>query len=354
MANQSAICSRRDFLAGGAAIGAAALIPAGGLAVPPITRRGLIDVHHHFLPYNYMAEEQNRLPSHLHGATSVDRLLNWNPEQALESMDQNGIERAIGSPSMPGVWFGDTTASRRLSRVWNEAVAQVIQRYPDRFGFFGVVAPPDTDGAIEEIGYALDRLSADGIALVSNYSGKGLGDPAFTPVLEELNRRAAVVYVHPTVAPCCAALTPGLRPSIIEYPADTTRTITSLLMSGTLARLGNIRWIFSHGGGTLPFLAHRIGEIARSNPEVGRGHPEGIEGLLRQVYCDTAAATGAPQLAAITAFFPSSHILYGSDYPFVSTSQAIADIDRYQMSPQLRDDIYRNNALRLLPNRHSR
>jgi predicted TIM-barrel fold metal-dependent hydrolase len=220
-------------------------------------------------------------------------------------------------------------------------------------GFFAVVAPPDTDGALNEIAYALDTLKADGIALVTNYDGKLLGDPSFVPVLEELNRRGAIVYVHPTVAPCCASTIPGLIPQIVEFPFDTMRTITSLLLSGALVRFGRIRWIFSHGGGTLPFLAARLNEIARFKKEIAEQHPQGIGGQLKEVYCDTASAYSVPQLAAMTAFFPPSHILFGSDYPFVIAQEGIEAIDRYPMSAQLRADIYRNNALKLLGHSHA-
>jgi len=341
--------TRRRFLAAATTLGGVALIPASGFGgAASKAKNRIIDVHHHFLPQPYMREEHERLATFTHGATRPDRLLHWTPEQALEAMDQDGIDVAIGSLSMPGVWYGDVPAARRLSRTWNEAAAKMVQDHPGRFGFFSVVAPPDTDGALEEIAYALDTLKADGVGLVSNYDGRELGDPSFAPVLEELNRRRAVVYVHPTVAPCCAALIPGLIPQMIEFPFDTTRTITSLLISGTLARLGDIHWIFSHGGGTLPFLADRMKEIARANKDVADRNPQGIEYQLKQLYCDTASANGAPQLAAMTSFFPASHILFGSDYPFVPPKECIEGLDHYSLSPRLRADIYRSNALTLM------
>jgi 6-methylsalicylate decarboxylase len=339
-------CSRRHFFGGAGAVAAAAALPGSAKTAPSASKPHRIDVHHHFLPQEYMREEYKRRGIS-HGATSSERLTNWVPEQSIEVMDKNGIERAIGSISMPGVWRGDVAAARYSSRQWNDGAAKAVRDHPTRLGFFAVIAPPDTEGALREIEYALDALKADGISLVSNYEGKMLGDPSFAPVLEELNRRKAVVYVHPTVAPCCANLIPGLIPQIIEFPADTTRTITSLLYTGTLARLDGIRWIFSHGGGTLPFLAARIEEIARFNPKVAEGHPEGVVGLLKKVYCDTASAYSQPQLAAMIAFYPPSQILYGSDYPFVPAVESIEAIERYKMPTKMRDGIERQNALKL-------
>lgn len=348
--NHHHCCSRRQLLGAGASTLAASLLAGPGLSATahPTGFQGKIDVHHHFLPQDYMKEEQKGRAI-THGATAPSRLTSWDASQSIDLMDKNGIARAIGSISMPGVWSGDVPTARRLSRVWNEAAARVVQAHPTRFGFFAVVAPPDTDGALKEIAYALDTLKADGIALVTNYDGKLLGDSAFRPVLEELHRRKAIVYVHPTVSPCCAATIPGLIPQIIEFPADTTRTITSLLMNGALTEFGGIRWIFSHGGGTLPFMAARIEEIARFKPEIAARHPDGIQGQLKLIYCDTASAYSRAQLAAMTAFYPPSHMLFGSDFPFVPAVEGIEGIDHYPMTRQLRSDIYRNNALKLWP-----
>jgi predicted TIM-barrel fold metal-dependent hydrolase len=323
--------SRRGILAG---VGASALLPRA-VAAEAMPVKNRIDVHHHFLPQSYMKAEHDRIPNFKHNLGEL--ALTWTPEKALEVMDANGIEIAIGSSSTPGPWFGDVQASRRLSREWNEVAAKAVHDHPGRFGHFVMIAPPDTDGSLKEIEYGLDTLKADGVGLLTNYDGKELGDPLFAPVLEELNRRHAVVYVHPTTAPCCTALIPNVLPQTMEYPVDTTRTITSLLYSGTLAKVPNIKFIFSHGGGVLPFLAARI---ARK--------PEQIA-MLKALYCDTASAASGPQLAAMTDFYPTSHILFGTDYPYVKPPEAIEGLAHHKFSPAVRKAIDRGNALALLP-----
>ncbi len=308
-----------------------------------------IDIHHHFLPRAYMVEEQERIAGYTHGGANKEKLLGWTPELAIEVMDQHCIACAIGSVSTPGVWFGDIRAARRLSRDWNECAARAVHDHPGRFGFFAVVAPPDTEGALKEIEYALETLKADGIGLLSNYDGKSLGDPAFAPVFEELNRRKCVVYVHPSMHQCTATLIPGLIPQGIEFPLDTTRTITSLVLNGTLARCPDVKFIFSLGGGALPFLAARIAHVGEYNAGFRANNPNGIEHELKRLYCDTASASSAPQLAAMLQFFPKSHILYGSDYPFVQPGHGIHELDDYPLTVSMRAAIDHENALALLP-----
>jgi 6-methylsalicylate decarboxylase len=325
--------SRRSVLA---ALASTALPRAAGAAAEKGKAKTRIDVHHHFLPHAYMAEEHARIPDFKHSLG--DLALSWTPEQALEMMDKNGIEMAVGSISTPGVWFGDMAAARRLSREWNEAGAKTVRDHPGRFGLFATVAPPDPDGALTEIAYALDTLKADGIGLLSNYQGKYLGDPSFAPVLAELNRRKAVVYVHPTTAPCCTATVPGVVPQIIEYPMDTTRNIESLLTTGTLGKTPDIRWVFSHGGGVLPFLAARM----------GRGPDK--QAQLKALYCDTASASSQPQLAAMVAFYAPGHILFGTDYPYIlDPKDTIEGLAQHHFSPAALAAIDRGNALALLP-----
>jgi 6-methylsalicylate decarboxylase len=341
---------RREFLTGGAAVAAAAALPSRHAfsQAPAIKPARRVDVHHHFLPPQYMKEEHERI-NFGHDSVPLDKLLSWSPKQSLEVMDQNGIETAVASVTTPGVWFGDVAAARRLSRLWNDYAAEAIRDHPGRYGLFAVVAPPDTEGALKEIEYALDTLKADGIGLLSSYDGKYLGDPAFAPVFAELNRRNAVVYVHPTAAACCGSVIPTVIPQTIEFPFDTTRTITSLLINGTLVKSPNIRFIFSHGGGVTPMLAGRMAEILGHRPNAAENMANGVLGELRKLYYDTANAGRPAQLTALRAMAPMSHILFGTDYPFVKVAAGIEDLEQNELSPADREAIERGNARALLP-----
>jgi predicted TIM-barrel fold metal-dependent hydrolase len=272
----------------------------------------------------------------------------WTPALSLEEMDKSGIATAILSAVQPGVWYGDNIEeSRRLSRELNEYAAKTIKDHPGRFGLFAIIAPPDVDGSLKEIEYALDTLKADGIGLLTSYRDKYLGDAAFAPVYEELNRRKAVVYVHPTTPDCCRGLVPGIPPGSIEYATDSTRAIAHIVFSGTAAKYPDIRWIFSHSGGTLPFLT---GRFIRLWQERKPAHlPNGPMPEFAKFNYELAQGNTPGQIAALLKMVSVSQVMYGTDYPFRDGAEVNNGIAAYGFSPADVRAIERENALALLP-----
>lgn len=270
---------------------------------------GAIDIHHHILPPAYMTALGGRLgPQGLFGSPPQ-----WSPAISIEAMDRNGIGAAITSISAPGVWFGDVAEACRLARECNEYAAQMKCDFPRRFGLFATLALPDVETSLREIDYAFGALAADGVVLMTNYDGRYPGEEAFRPVFDELNRRKAVVFFHPTIGPYKNPLAHIPVPSL-EFPFDTTRAIVSLLYSGTLARCRDIRFIFSHAGGAVPFLAQRIARLT-ARPEFKQAVPDGVLAELGRLYFDTALSANLFAFDPMRRLVPVSNILFGSDYP---------------------------------------
>jgi 6-methylsalicylate decarboxylase len=362
--DRGAVCgccaSRRQFLAGAAALGAGALLPGGQAsaqgAAPaaPAARMAaaakLIDTHHHFYPPAYQKawgewEDRRKLPH-------LGVQLAWTRDNAFEAMDKAGITTGVLSlPSTPGVWFdGGAEAAHAMARLACEFGADMVRDRPGRYGLFAPLSMLDVDATLKEIEYAFDTLKADGINLQSNYGDKWLGHPVYKPILEELNRRKAVVFVHPLVASCCDAhLSVGTFPAVIEVPHDTTRTIVSLLLSGTFARLREIRWLFSHGGGTIPFLAGRIEAFYDQKARGPNGFaPDGIEAEFRRLYYDTANATHPAAMAALQKLVPMSQLTYGTDYPYFALDQ-IAALRQLNLAAADLAAIASGNIVELIP-----
>jgi 6-methylsalicylate decarboxylase len=342
--------SRRDFLAGVGAIGAAAMLsPAVASTEVASPALRAVDVHHHIYPPRYLSENFEHIAKDLGPYTP--RIQNWSPRGAVEKMDQAGVATAINSMTSPGVWFEDGDTARARAHECNEFGAQMIRDFPGRFGMFAAIPLPDTEGSLKEIEYGLDVLKLDGIGLLTSYAGKLLGDPAFTPVFDEINRRKAVVFVHPTMS-CCGNPMPGVSPPVLEFPMDTTRTITSLLFSGGFARYADIRFIFCHGGGMLlPIVQRLYGTAARMKPEERAIKlPKGPEyELTRQYYELASMALNPAGVAGLRKLMPNSQLLYGSDEPFLSTVQMASALQKLDFSADELAAVQHDNAVRLFP-----
>ena len=280
---------------------------------------GLIDVHQHVFWTDQLARERASAQA-LH-VTPQNHILAWTPQRALEELDANGIARAIGSMSTPGVWRGDAAEAGAHAAAWNDYAAGMVAAHPTRFGFFATIPLPATELALPEIARA-DGLGADGVGLFTNYDGRYLGDEAFAPVLRDLERRGAVVFVHPT-APAYAAPLPDLLPQFMEFAFETARAIVSLLLAGCSVRYPNIRWIFSHSGGALPILADRLDRLF-DKPAYREKLPHGFKEALSQFYFDSTGMSSPANADLVRAIAPPSHLLFGSDALFVAAGKGVA------------------------------
>jgi len=287
--------SRRDFLAGAAVLGAGLVFPSGKSLGQSSTKPGRIDVHHHFGSPAWLAMVNTKKTQ------GYQTWQPYTPARAIEDMDRGGVSTAMISITTPGIWFGNIDETRRMARQENEYGARMVSDYKGRFGLFAVLPLPDVDASLREIEYAFDTLKAEGVGLLSNWGNKWLADESFKPVLGELNRRKAIVYTHGAAPGCCGgSFLPNVNETTIEYNTDVSRTIISLIVSGTANRTPDIRYIMSHGGGTITALTGRfVGNEATSENLAGTPQVNSRLYHLRRFYYDTAASTNPVNIQSL-------------------------------------------------------
>ncbi|MFI9342069.1 amidohydrolase family protein [Streptomyces sp. NPDC052773] len=290
---------------------------------------GLIDVHAHFVTDSYVRQARaagHELPD------GVPAWPTWSARTHLELMDRAGIETAILSVSSPGVYFGDADAARALAREVNEDGARIVAEHPGRFGLFASLPVPDVEGALAEIAYAFDVLGADGVVLETNTHGVYLGDPRLEPVFAELDRRAAVVFLHPTSPVCWERSALGRPRPMVEFVFDTARTVTDLLFAGTLNRCPDLKVIVPHCGGALPVLADRINGFMRLFMPGDQEAPDAVA-QLRRLHYDLAGPAFPRQVPALLRLAAPERLLYGSDYCWTPAPAAEAHAASFDTRP---------------------
>ena len=299
-----------------------------------------IDVHHHFYPPKLLAAEKE-----IRGELSTD-YRDWTVSRAVEALDGAEVAMAILStssrPDVRGARAGERLQT--IARDCNTFAAGMVRDYPGRFGFFTFLPMPDVDAALAELEHALDELHADGVGLMTSYGDRWLGDASFLPLLEELDRRACIVYVHPLLPDCCSTILPYVPRALLEFPFDTARAVLSLLFSGALARFRRIRWIFSHSGGPMPMLSGRIETLSQRSPNLDNIAPGGVAAEFRRLYCETANAAYRGPIAALRDWLPDEHLLFGSDYPYVSIQHNVETLHACGLSEPLLRKIEHDNA----------
>lgn len=334
-----------------------------GVSLPP-----LIDVHHHVVPPGV----KHRLADL--GVTDVGGvpIPDWNEARELEVLDRHGIAAAVVSLSDTGPVGERIGLAGLLAREANEFYADLIRLHERRLGAFAVLPLPHVDAALAELAYALDVLRLDGVLLLSNYAGRYLGDPSFDAVLAELDRRSAVVFLHPGTPP--SSPTPEVPTFLLDYVFETTRAVTSLLRHGALQRFSSIRLVLAHAGGTVPYLLERLAlgqvpvgarditgrlaaiPIARAAVEavtdavVERSERQ-VTAALGALWYDTALSTAPPTLLALDSLAGPGRVVFGSDYPYAPElfiERTARRVAAYWNDVEL-DQVARRNAAGLFP-----
>jgi aminocarboxymuconate-semialdehyde decarboxylase len=307
-----------------------------------------IDLHQHVIPDFYW--EASNVGGNAAGGINPSR---WSLDGTIAYLDEAEIDLAVLSISTPGVHFGQDASARTLTRRVNEFIADLRRDRPDRFGGFAALPLPDVDGALEQLEYAFDVLELDGVILMTNAGGRYLGDARFDSVFAELQRRGAVVFVHPTASPDAVAHSLGLPDALLDFPVDTSRAIANLHYSNTFARTPDVKYVFSHGGGTVPFLAARFAMVDAMNVIAGADGRGSFADTARHLYWDTASAFSDPVLRLLRSVIGLQHVVFGTDYPYPHDDISIAGLRTLRSTAELADEeraaVLAGSASQLLP-----
>lgn len=336
--------NRRELLIGGAAtlaLGAAATTGFAAKAAAQ-AKPHRIDVHHHISPPSWIDELKKM-------KKDSPPLVNWSVQKTIEDMDAGGVAVAMTSPTTPQLQGMDAATAARVAKESNEYAKKLEADHPGRFGTWAMLPLPHIDESLKAIEYAFDTLKVDGVGIMTSYGDKWLGYQEFEPVWQELNRRKAIVYTHPTGANCCVNLVRNVDEAYIEFGTDTTRSIFSMIFSGFAEKYPDINWIWSHGGGALTAFAERFQwQLVNTPPYRGKITLDQMNAQLRKFYYDTAAISGAVTLKALHELVSASQIVYGTDFPYRTAADHTKGVTAYFKGDDLAK-VDRDNALRLIP-----
>jgi predicted TIM-barrel fold metal-dependent hydrolase len=317
--------------------------------IPPSDQPWAVDVHAHFhVPDDSLLTEAAKEGKYAGPTTE------WTAEAAIAFMDARHIQMQLLSFPLQ---LPAATARR-----YNDFAASVVAKHPGRFGMLAnlPLGDPDPEAALRELDRAAVELNADGFALVTNYRGRYLGNPAFEPVFDALNRRQASVHIHPVNPPAFDLLSCGLPGPLIEYPMDTARTVVDIIWAGVMSRHPDLNLILAHAGGVLPVLAPRILDLAPEDwvpdPAEGVTYDE-VGKQLSRLYFDTAIAGTDSALKPVLELTDPDHIVFGTDYP--EPGPGVIDANRSALSSTLlltgeERSAVATNAVRIFPSAGAR
>jgi 6-methylsalicylate decarboxylase len=311
-----------------------------------------IDTHHHILP-DFFWRETNDFHAPVGGLAPLE----WSKEAMISFMDDAGIDVAVSSVSTPGVHLGDSEKARSLARRCNEFAAELVQARPDRFASFACLPLPDVDHSLEELSYALDVLKLDGLVLFTNSRGAYLGDATLVPVFAELERRKSVVFVHPNPSPDAAAHSLGLPDNLLDFPTDTNRAVAQMHYTNRFGRTPNVKYVFSHAGGSIPFLAARFAIIDEMGFIAGGEQRGTAADMFRRMYWDTALSASDSVLRMLRDVVGIDQVIFGTDFPYLRRDLAVNAKQRILDSSELnhleKQAVLGGNASHLFPHLYS-
>lgn len=276
----------------------------------------------------------------------------WSADAHLEFMREAGIDYTVLSAPAPHIHNGDDERACEAARRINLDTAEICKKYPEAFGFAACVPLPCVSGSIDEAAFAMDELGALGVKVATNSNGVYLGDKSFDPFMEELNRRRALVIIHP----CRARQRPenvitGKVAAIYEYPADTTRAVLNMMANRVMTRFPNIRFVAPHTGSFLPYMLQRFSGVSGILASLGMMETVDARAEFERLYFDIAGDPEPVALDMLLMVADAGHIVYGSDFPHSPAKVVVTKkrhLENNEKYSGLIDKIYCENAKKLI------
>jgi aminocarboxymuconate-semialdehyde decarboxylase len=323
-----------------------------------------IDVHNHFYPNRFL--DQLAKEGHTAGISiekdewkrtilvqggarvvTITRPMQ-DIHERMEDMEKVGMDRQILTLSIPSVDIFPVKAAAELSRIVNDEFAKICQDHPLHFMAFATLPYLDPTVGIKELERCIDQLDFKGVCIGSNINGINLDDERLFPFYERMNDYNLPIHIHPRAPMDKKTYRDYRLGPMLGFEVDLSIAVVRLVMGGVLARYPNLKFIVSHLGGAIPYLAERIQNCYEAYPECQKNISIGPKEYLKQFYYDTVSFF-EPALMCAYSFVGPEHMILGSDYPHVigDIKEAIQSIENMPVPAKEKALIFSENILRL-------
>jgi aminocarboxymuconate-semialdehyde decarboxylase len=322
----------------------------------------VIDFHNHYYPPDYI-QALERGPSavrithdaegnpwlHYPGDYNVAVRGHRDIDYREQVLREQGIDTQVITLTTPGTHVEDPATAARLARLVNDAFARVVADKKGRFAALATLPLNDPAASVAELRRAIEQLQFRGAMVFSNINGVALSDQRFWKLYEAADELGAVLHIHPTNPVGVEAMLDYWLMPLVGFLMDTTLAAAGLVFSGVAERFPRIRWVLSHLGGAIPYLAERLDRGYEAFADCRKNINRPPSSYLKSFYFDTVNFDPRALELAVD-FAGPDHILAGSDYPHQigSIENMLASLKCVRVPEADRQKILGGNAARLL------
>ena len=324
-----------------------------------------VDFHTHIIPENF-----SELTKHFHGekwpqlqrtcacganimvAGKVFREVTdqvWSPEKRIHDMDREGVDIQVLSPiPVTFSYWAPAEEAEEMARIQNDFIAETVQQYPERFIGFGTVPMQDASAAIREMDRCIHDLGLKGIEIGTNVNGNNLDDPSFLEFFEMAEKWQVPLFIHPWETLGKERITRHNLMYTVGMPSETALAGASLILGGVMDKYPNLKICFAHGGGSLPYIIHRLDQGWKVWPHL-RLIQQPPSYYAKKFYYDSLV-NNPVNIKYLVENFGHEQVIMGSDYPFLLREIPPGKVidDALGVTQEQKQAMLGGNALRFL------